>query len=245
MASIQDILRDAQHREEQDRLEAERRVREEEERRLAEIRRRQDEEEARLRAEEEDRQRRIFEEQRRQAELAAMQEATVQRARMEAEAQTRLAEMAARQEHERKLQALKQDKGKRTLKWIAIGTGVFLVVALVGGGIGLKMQMDKNEQARIELEGLRSQIAKAESERAKLKNELETTKDPQRIAELTKQLQDKDKAIEKMNQEVTTKPKQGGFVGGGGGAPPAGGGPKPPAAGPKSNCAPGDPLCSF
>jgi hypothetical protein len=42
MVSIQEILRDAQSREEQEKVEAERRAREEEQRRVDEIRRQQD-----------------------------------------------------------------------------------------------------------------------------------------------------------------------------------------------------------
>ena len=57
MVSIQEILRDAQSREEQEKVEAERRAREDEQRRLDEARRKQEEGEARLRAEEDDRQR--------------------------------------------------------------------------------------------------------------------------------------------------------------------------------------------
>ena len=41
--------------------------------------------------------------------------------------------MAARQEHEKHIHALQHDKSKKTLKWVAIGTGVVLFLARVIG----------------------------------------------------------------------------------------------------------------
>ena len=72
MVSIQEILRDAQHREEQEKLETQQRAREDEKRRIEELRRKQEAEQERVRAEEVERQRRSFEEQKRQAELQAV-----------------------------------------------------------------------------------------------------------------------------------------------------------------------------
>ncbi|MGH7293835.1 MAG: hypothetical protein ACRELB_02825, partial [Polyangiaceae bacterium] len=158
MVSIQEILRDAQNREEQEKVEAERQAQAAEQRRLDEARRRQEEEEARLRAEEDDRQRRMFEEQRRQAELNAMQEAAVQRARAEAEAQARLAEMAARQEHERQLHALSQDKHKKRLTFIIAGLAVFFVLGGIGGGIALKHSSDEAQAAKAQAAALEAQL---------------------------------------------------------------------------------------
>src|ERR1019366_3585684 len=154
MVSIQEILRDAQNREEQEKVEAETRAREEEQRQVDAARRRQDEEEARLRSEEDDRQRRSFEEQRRQAEIQAMQEAHVQRARSEAEAQARLAEMAARQEHERQLHALGQDKHKKRLTMILVALGAVVVIGGVGAGVAIKRSADQAATAQAQLRGM-------------------------------------------------------------------------------------------
>ncbi len=165
MVSIQEILRDAQSREEQEKVEAEQRARAEEQRRLDEIRRRQEEEEARIRAEEDERQRRAYEEKKRAAEIAAMQEAAVQRARSEAEAQARLAEMNARQEHERQLHALSHDKSKKNLKFLLAGLGVVLFAAAIGGTVLIKSSMDKAAAAQAETAKLTAQIDEAEAKR--------------------------------------------------------------------------------
>jgi len=188
MVSIQEILRDAQNREEQEKVEAEHRARAEEQRRLDEARRRQEEEEARIRAEEEDRQRRAFEEQRRQAELQAMQEAHVQRARSEAEAQARLAEMAARQEHERQLHALSQDKHKKRLTFILVGLGAVLFIGAIGGGVLYNNVHQKALMAEAQVRAMQDEKDKAEAEQARLKAQLENTKDPEQIAQLQAQL---------------------------------------------------------
>jgi len=135
MVSIQEILRDAQSREEQEKVESERRAREDEQRRIDDVRRKQEEEGARLRAEEDERERRVFEEQKRRAELQALQDAAVQRTRMEAEAQARLAEMTARQDHERQLHALSQDKHKKRLQIFLVGLGLLLFIGAIGGGV--------------------------------------------------------------------------------------------------------------
>jgi len=245
MVSIQEILRDAQNREEQEKVEAERRAREQEQQRLEEIRRRQEEEEARLRAEEEDRQRRAFEEQRRQAELSAMQEAAVQRARMEAEAQARLAEMAARQEHERQLHALSQDKHKKRLQWIAIGLGVFFFVGAVGGGILIKRSYDEAQAAKAQAAALQNQIDESNATEARLKAQLANAKDPTEYQALQAQLaaeEQRNQQLQQQAQQSGSTPKKPTYTGGGGGGGSGGGGSKP--AGKPCNCTPGDPLCS-
>jgi colicin import membrane protein len=247
MVSIQEILRDAQSREEQEKVEAEQRARAEEQRRLDDIRRRQDEEEARLRAEEDDRQRRAFEEKKRHAELAAMQEAAVQRARAETEAKARLAEQAARQEHEQRLHALTHDKSKKNLKFLLAGLGVVLFVAAIGGGVFIKNQMDKTAAVQASANELRAQIDQAEEKRQSLASELAKAQAAgEDTAALKAEIAAQNASIEALKNKAPDKPKVtgGGGGGGGGGAPAAkpagggGGGSKP------CNCTPGDPLCS-
>ncbi len=245
MVSIQEILRDAQNREEQEKVEAEQRARAEEQRRLDEIRRRQEEEQARLRADEAERQRRAFEEQKRQAELQAMQEAAVHKARAEAEAQARLAEMTARQEHERQLHALSQDQGKKRLRMMVAGIGVLLFAVAVGGGLMIKSATDKTREAEQRYEQLQAEKDHLEEQERKLKFDLENTQDPQKIADLQAQLA---QAKDKMNSLQQQQNNAGGAAphpvarpaGGGGG----GGGGKTQGAKPPCNCTPGDPLCS-
>jgi len=246
MVSIQEILRDAQNREEQEKVEAERRAREEEQRRVDEIRRRQEEEEARLRAEEDERQRRAFEEQRRQAELQALQEAAVQRARTEAEAQARLAEMNARQEHERQLHALGQDKHKKRLTMIAVGLGVLFFVGAIGGGIIIKNVHDQAAAAEAQLRELQSEKDKADQEQARLKAELANTKDPEQIAALQAQLAAQQQRLQSLDSQIANNRSShgGGHGGGGAAAHPAGGGGGGGGAAKPCNCTPGDPLCS-
>jgi colicin import membrane protein len=242
MVSIQEILRDAQSREEEEKAEAERRAREEEQRRVDEIRRRQEEEAARLRAEEDERNRRAFEEQRRQTELAAMQEAAVARAKMEAESKARLAEMTARQEHERQLTSLSQDQHKKRLQFILAGLGVLIVAVVIGGGITIKKTLDETAAAKAQAAQLQGKIDDAEAQRSKLQHELESTKDPEQIAALQAQLKEQQEKLQQLNQQ-SNKPRAA--SGGGGGAPaakPAGGGGG--GGGKPCNCTPGDPLCS-
>jgi colicin import membrane protein len=244
MVSIQEILRDAQNREEQEKLEAEERARQEEQRRIEDARRRQEEEQARLRAEEQERQRRAFEEQKRQAELQALQEAAIQKARAEAESQARLAEMTARQEHERHLHALSQDQGKKRLRMMLAGAAALLVVVAVGGGVMINNYVNKANAAEARNRELQAEKDAVEAETHKLKFDLDNTKDPEKIAELTQQLQ---AAQAKAAQLASETPS-------GGGKPvvrPAGpannGGQKAGGGGGNSrpcNCTPGDPLCS-
>jgi len=245
MVSIQEILRDAQSREEQDKVEAENRAREEEQRRLDEIRRRQSEEEARLRAEEDERQRRTFEEQRRQAEIQAMQDAHVQRARSEAEAQARLAEMAARQDHERQLHVLGQDKHKKRLTIILVALGLFVIVGGVLGGVMLKKSSDETAALKAQAAELQAKIDDEKAKESRLSSEIANTKDPEKIAALQAQLDAERQHMQDLEQQRQQKAPGAspGFrapPGGGGGS--SGGGPPPPKK--PCNCTPGDPLCS-
>jgi colicin import membrane protein len=242
MVSIQEILRDAQNREEQEKVEAERRAREEEQRRLDEVRRQQEAQEARLRAEEEERQRRSFEEQKRQAEISALQEAAVQRARMEAESQARLAEMTARQDHERQLHVLGQDQHKKRLTLIAVGLGVLFFFAAIGGGIAIKNAMNEANSAKQQVAALQSQIDEANAKEARLNAELANTKDPEKIAQLQAQLDEQKTKLQSLNSQMgAARPRAPAAGGAGAASKPAGGsgGPKAPC-----NCTPGDPLCS-
>ena len=242
MVSIQEILRDAQSREEQEKVAAEQRARDAEQRRVEEIRRKQEDEAARLRAEEQDRERRAFEEQKRQAEIRALQEATVHRARAEAEAHARLAEMTSRQDHERQLHALSQDKHKKRVQMIAIGLGVLFAVGAVGAGTVIARVMDQKNRAEQYAHQLESDKQENEQKQSQLRAELEQTKDPEKIAALQSQLEDQQKRLEliksQQGQPVERK------AGGGPVAAPAAHPAQKPAAGKPCNCTPGDPLCS-
>jgi hypothetical protein len=241
MVSIQEILRDAQSREEQEKVEAEQRERAEEQRRLDEIRRKQDEEAARIKAEEDDRQRRVFEEQRRQAEIVALQEATMQRAKMEAESQARLAEMTARQEHERQLHSLSQDKGKKRLQQIAIGLGVVVVLSVGVGGVLYKQASDKAAAIEAQLHQLQDDKDKADQDKKKLEMALQNTTDPAKIAELQGQLEDAKKRADEAARQMSDTKKNGPVVGGKVGPKPGTGS---GGATPSTACKPGDPMCS-
>ncbi|MDP9033737.1 MAG: hypothetical protein M3O50_02945 [Myxococcota bacterium] len=246
MVSIQEILRDAQSREEQEKLDAERRAHEAEMQRLEESRRKQEEEAARVRADEEARQRRLFEDQKRQAELNALQEAAIQRARAEAESQARLAEMAARQEHERQLHALSQDKHKKRLQTIAILLGLFFFIGAIGAGVAIKSAIDKANAAEARSRQLESDKDIIEQQQARMKQDLANAKDPEEIARLERKVREAEDKIRTVTAQIeqtrghaAPAPAGGGGAavkpqGGGGG----GGGGKP------CNCTPGDPLCS-
>jgi hypothetical protein len=250
MVSIQEILRDAQSREEQEKVEAEQRARQEEQRRLDDIRRRQEAEEARLRAEQAERERRAFEEQRRQAEILAMQEAAIQKARAEAEAQARLHEMAARQEHERQLHALSQDQGKKRLRLLLAGAGALLFVLAIGGGIAIKNVVDQKNVAEAHARQLEEDRTQAEDAKRKLEVALQAAVDPTERDSLLKQIKDKETQLQRLQSEQDRT--QGGPAGAQAAQQRrpainqgAQGGAKPPSKpGAKCDCTPGDPLCS-
>jgi colicin import membrane protein len=163
---------------------------------------------------------------------------------MEAEAQARLAEQHARQEHERQLNALKHDKSKKQLKWIAIGAGAFVVFGGIGAGIIIKQQVDKTAALEAEKKTLLNDQAEREAKEASLKKELENTKDPEKIRALEAQLAENKAKLDNVKAELQNKH--------GGTTPPRTGGPgvvQPKAPGPGGpakpcNCTPGDPLCS-
>jgi hypothetical protein len=238
MASIQDILRDAQSREEQEKIEAEQRAREDEQRRVDDIRRKQEQEQARLQAEADERERRTFEEQKRQAELLAVQEAAIQKARMEAESTARLAEMTSRQEHERQLHALKHDKSRKGLQMGLAGAGVLLLALAVGGGVWIARTMEEANAAKAELRQLEAQKDQAETERRRLQKAIEEAPDPAAAAALKKQLDEATKNLEAIKKQESLK-KPGGSGPVGPAKPNPGTTPKPACT-----CQAGDPLCS-
>jgi hypothetical protein len=238
MASIQDILRDAQSREEQEKVEVERRAREEEQRRLDDIRRKQEQEQARLQAEEAERQRRAFEEQKRQAELLAVQEAAIQRARLEAESTARLAEMTSRQEHERQLHALKHDKSRKGLQMGLAGAGVLLLALAVGGGVWITRTIEEANAAKAELRASQAQIEQAEADKRKLMSDLANAPDPATQKALQQKVDELNGHIKDMKDQAGQKKP------GGGGGPAAGPKPTNPTPKPACTCQAGDPLCS-
>ncbi len=241
MVSIQEILRDAQSREEQEKVATEQRARDAEQRRLEELRRKQDDDAARMRADEQDRDRRAFEEQKRQAEIRALQEATIHRAKAEAEAHARLAEMTSRQDHERKLHALSQDKHKKRVQTIAIALGVFFLVGAVGAGAEIKHVMDQKNAAEAYARQLESDKQENEQKQSQLRAELEQTKDPEKIAALQAALEDQQKKLELIKSQQG-QPVERRMAAGP--AAPAAQHPKPADKGKPCNCTPGDPLCS-
>jgi hypothetical protein len=236
MTSIQELLRDAQQQEEQERQQAAQRARDEEQRRLDEQRNRQRQEEDRLRADEDDRLRRQHEEQRRQAEIQAMQLATVQRARAEAEAQSRFAEMAARQEHERQMHVLGQDKHKKRLTAILAALGAVVVIGGVAAGVAIKASTDRAAAAQAQLRGMQDEKDRLDQEQAKLRADLANTQDPVRIAALQQQLVDEQVRANALKDQMAQNKSTGHAV--------SGVGAKPGRAVAKPNCTPGDPLCS-
>jgi hypothetical protein len=238
MTSLQELLRDAQKQEEQEKQQAAQRARDEEQRRLDEQRKRQQEGEARLRAEEDERLRRLHEEQRRQAEIQAMQQATVQRAQAETEAQARLAEMAARQDHERQMHLLGQDKHKKRLTAILAALGAVVVIGAVVAGIAVKTSNDRAAAAQAQLRAMQDEKDRLDQEQAKLRADLANTQDPVQIAALQQQLADEQARESALKDQMTQNKKTGRTVTG------AGAGAKRGPAPAKPNCAPGDPLCS-
>jgi colicin import membrane protein len=241
MVSIQEILQDAQNREVEEKAEAERRAREQEQRRLEEIRLKQEAEAARVRAEEEERQRRDFEEQKRQAELKALSEAALQKVKIEAESQARLAEIESRQEHERQLHALSQDKHKRRLTLIAAALGVVFFVGAIGAGIAISNISAAKARAEAIARDLASQKEQVEQQQSALRMKLDQATDPATIEALKLQLQNSQQQLQKLNNQLRDNPRGGGGVPATRPAAPPkpGGGPARPC-----NCTPGDPLCS-
>jgi len=198
-------------------------------------------EEARIRADEERRrleERRVREE---AARLDAIRHAELEKARLETEQRARLEAMAAQQQHERSLEAIKQDEGKKKLRTLLAVGGVLAVLAFGGGGyVVFKTSQDaqaqaaKDAAARTEAEEmarkLKATLEEQQHKTDSLNAQLANAKDDVEKAKLQKQLDD-----EKAKTETIRKGGGGGAVrasGGGGDAPP------------KKKCTPGDPLCT-
>lgn len=205
----------------QARMEAERKAREEEEARIAaaEEQRRQAEQRQREEA----------------ARLEAIRHAEVEKARLDAENAARLEQLRAQQAHEQNLTALKQDKSKKNLTYIAAGVGVALVLAIGIGGYLVKVQSDKAA-------ALQAQLAQLVSDEADIKQKMASANAEQR-AQLQQELDAKEAAIQNLkdhpNTVQTTAPASH-PVTHTGGNPTS----KPAATSKPCNCTPGDPLCS-
>lgn len=196
-------------------------------------RRQQEEQEAQMRAAEEKRRQEEQRAREEHAKVDAIRQAEVERARVEAENAARMEQMKRQQEHERQLAALTQDKSKKRLTIIAALSGVVLLIGLVGGGIVIKGQMDKQK----ELEG---QLNSLNSDKEELDRKLKSATTPEEKAALEQQIADNEARIAalKNNQPAPTATKTV--------TRPVGntGGTKPTVTKPACNCTPGDPLCS-
>jgi colicin import membrane protein len=205
----------------QAKLEAERRARAEEEARIQA-------EEARRRAEEQ----RAREE---AARLEAIRQAEVEKARLDAENAARIEALRHQQEHERQLEAVRADKGKKRLALIAGASGFVLLVALIGGGIVIKNQIDRQHQ-------LESQLNALTSEKEDIERKLRAAKTDDERARLQAELDEANRRIADFKNNPAPAPTQT-VKRPTGGNTPAGTGAKQPDK-PKCNCTPGDPLCS-
>jgi colicin import membrane protein len=207
-------------------------------------RRSREEEESRSRAEEN---RRRAEEQRVRedhARVDAIRQAEIERARLEAENAARLEQLRHQQEHERHITALTQDKHKKKLAFFAYGAAAFLVIALVGGGLFIKRQMDESaaEKAHHDAEmaeqkaltdKLNSQLAQQEDSVKSLQDAVQNAKDDAaRRDAIAKLAEAKQQAADtRANIQRTASHSTGNTTAA----------PKPAKA---CNCAPGDPLCN-
>ena len=119
--------------------------------RLDAERRAREEEEARMRAADEERR---AQEQRQREEatrLEAIRHGEIEKARLEAENAARMEQLRRQQEHDLHLASLSQDKSKKKLLYIAVGSGVFLLLALVIGGFAIKSSLDRQKALEAQL----------------------------------------------------------------------------------------------
>ncbi|WP_394828873.1 hypothetical protein [Pendulispora albinea] len=228
---------------EEDRIrqeEAERRRQEEEavQARLELERRAREEEEARIRAVEDER---LAEEQRQREEAArleAIRHAEIERARLEAENAARIQQMRNQQEHAERIAALSQDRSKKKLLYIAIGSGAFLVLVLIFGGMAIKSSLDKQAELEAALTAINQE---SESLKSKLKN----ATSPEERAELERQIAEKQAQMKELKDNPTAPPQT---VKRGPTRPAnnsnTGAGSTSPAPDKKCDCKPGDPLCT-
>ena len=191
----------------QARLDAERKAREEEEARMA-----------------------AAEEQRRQQEQRSREEM----ARLEAIRHAEVEQLRQQQAHDLNLTAIKQDKSKKNLLYIAVGVGVALVLAVAIGGYAVKVQSDKAA-------ALQAQLAQLVSDEADIKQKMASANAEDR-ARLQEELDAKESAIQNLkdhpNTVQTTAPVHASHPTGGGNTT------KPATTSKPCNCTPGDPLCS-
>jgi colicin import membrane protein len=241
MVSIEELLRDAHAREEQERRETLARAREAEQRRADELRRAQEAEEVRLRAEDAARRQRVFDDAKKQAELRALHEGTIARARAEAEARARLAEMSARQEHERALHALRHDEQKKRLTRLACALAALAVAGAIGAGVTIKRSHDAVTAADERLRSVREERDRLEKEQLRLKRLIGDATDPAEVADLQRKLAE---AQERLRSFAATPGPPGRNLPAH--APPAQTVPpvKPGRTPPAEGCPKGDPLCA-
>lgn len=168
-----------------------------------------------------------------QAKLDAIRHAEVERARLEAENSARIEQMKNQQSHERQLAELSQDQHKKRLTWMIIAAGFVLVIGLVGGGIFIKGQLDKQK-------ALEAQLNSLSSDKDELDRKLKSATTPEERERLEQEIAAKEQAMQalKSNQPAPTAKPTATAHSNPGTTPTA----KP--TGPKCNCTPGDPLCS-
>ncbi len=204
----------------QARLDAERKAREEEEARMAAAEEQRRQQEQRSREE--------------MARLEAIRHAEVEKARLDAENAARLEQLRQQQAHDLNLTAIKQDKSKKNLLYIAVGVGVALVLAVAIGGYAVKVQSDKAA-------ALQAQLAQLVSDEADIKQKMASANAEDR-ARLQEELDAKESAIQNLkdhpNTVQTTAPVHASHPTGGGNTT------KPATTSKPCNCTPGDPLCS-
>jgi dTMP kinase len=235
--SIEELLREAHAREEQERRDAAERARVAAQRLIDERRRAQQAEEARLRAEEAERMRRAFEEERRRVELRAAHEGTLEKARADAALRAHLAELSARHEHERRLHALRQDGQKKRL---AVGLVLLTTLAVAGaiaGGVVVKRSKDAAAAADARLRGVQDERDRLEQEQAHLKQAIAQASDPSEVARLRQELDDAQRRLRSITPPAVRSP--------GVRAPAPIATPAPRTAPPPrpESCPKGDPLC--
>lgn len=197
-SSVLFSLKELMHLEEDRVKDEEQRVRarleaEEQARREAEAKRRA-EEQARMAAE--DARRREHEQRAREeaARLEAIRVAELEKARLEAENAARLQALRAQQEHEQKVAELGRDSSKRKLTWLAAGSTLFLVAALVGGGFAIKSQMDRAA-------ALQQTIASIQGEQDELQKKLAAATSPEEREKLQAQLAEKQRELDTVTKD--------------------------------------------
>src|SRR5258708_2480317 len=104
--------------------------------------------------------------------------------------------MRRQQEHEKDLHLLSQDKHKKRLTYIALGSGFVLVAALVGGGIIIKGQLDRAK-------ALEAQLNNLNADRDDLQRKLGSATTDEERARIQAELDEKNSQIENMKKNPT------------------------------------------